>query len=74
MDFDARCFGYLATAMVDDVFAKVFTQVSPTTANTNHHTLSFFSDGADKKLRGSGLTAVVQVVELNTTILCLVGV
>lgn len=73
LNFHTGSFGDLATAMVDDIFAKVLAKVSPTTTDTDHHSLPFFTNGTNKELGGGGLAAVVKVVELDTAVFSLVG-
>jgi hypothetical protein len=59
--------------VVNDVFTEVFAQVSPTTADANHHSLSLFSDGANEELGWSSLATVMEMVELDTAVLRFVG-
>jgi hypothetical protein len=47
--FDARSLRHLATAMVDNIFAEVFTQVSPSATDANHYSLAGFADGTNEQ-------------------------
>lgn len=58
---------------MDDVFTEVLAQVSPATPDANHHSLSLFSDGANKEFGRRGLAAVVEMIEFDATVLRLIG-
>jgi hypothetical protein len=53
---------------MDDIFAKIFAQIGPTTTNTNHDTLILLANSTDEQFCRSCLSGVLEVIESDTTI------
>jgi hypothetical protein len=62
LHFDTGRFGNLSATVMDDIFAKIFAQIGPTTTNTNHDALSVLSHSTDKELGRCCLASMMQMV------------
>jgi hypothetical protein len=68
LHLDTWCFGNLSAAVVDDIFAKILPQISPTTTDTYHDTLILLSNSTNEQFCGSCLSGVLEVIEPDTAI------
>jgi hypothetical protein len=47
------------------IFFEIFTQISPASTNSHHHSLTLFTNQADEKFDGSLSSATRKMIELD---------